>query len=60
MLEPFCFSLDCVDTPGWIDRDGDSCDEYRRYYCHDGASNVGSKYNYPEINCCGCGKENKG
>ena len=40
---------------------GDNCDSYRtNRYCSAGMSMVGEKYNYPELNCCGCENEKQG
>jgi hypothetical protein len=49
----------CTDTPDWSDgRDG--CGGYRQFgWCKDNVAKLsGALYNFPEKNCCGCGKEN--
>ena len=56
----FVLELDSEDTPGWDDGEGEDCAEYRSYYCDPGDSLAGKQYNYPEQNCCGCGKEKQG
>ena len=54
---------DCTDTPLWDDGAfGEDCNTYRTYWCERNAMKpeyefmFGSKSNYPEKNCCGCGK----
>lgn len=58
-------TLACTDTASWNDGYGMSCNHYRTsctdyptYYCCDGkaGSLSGVFYNFPEKNCCGCGK----
>ena len=40
---------------------GDDCGVYRsKGYCGGFGLLVGASYNYPEKNCCGCGKEKQG
>ena len=53
----------CMDTPLWDDGAfGEDCNTYRTYWCERNAMKpeyefmFGSKSNYPEKNCCGCGK----
>ena len=53
----------CMDTPSWDDGAfGEDCKTYRNYWCENNAMKpeyefmFGSKSNYPEKNCCGCGK----
>ena len=62
------FLLACVDTPSWKNnRFGNNwadCDVYARNYCRNGVLNWGGEgikmggkvNNYPEHNCCACGK----
>ena len=52
-----------MDTPLWDDGAfGEDCNTYRTYWCERNAMKpeyefmFGSKSNYPEKNCCGCGK----
>ena len=55
------FIIECVDTPGWDDgsRIKYDCGKYRRVFkCAENL--IGELYNYPEQNCCGCGKERQG
>ena len=53
---------ECVDTPGWDNSRGKTCDEYGRLYCTDGGFKQGHSwiggevFNWPERNCCACGK----
>ena len=55
-------SMPCSDTPGWLNGQDLDCNAYERQWCHEGHANTGSewtlgaKYNYPEDNCCVCGK----
>ena len=59
-------NLDCSDTPEWDNRgdgSGFDCKEYaEKKWCENGAArpghedSLGSKHNYPENNCCVCGK----
>ncbi len=64
---------DCVDTSNWINSNGVNsittgytCHDYEvnHRWCSGGTSTpgnrwmLGSIYNYPEFNCCGCGKGN--
>ena len=59
-------NLDCSDTPEWDnkgDGSGFDCKEYvERNWCENGAArpghedSLGSNHNYPENNCCVCGK----
>jgi hypothetical protein len=51
------FDLDCVDTGYWVNGHGHDCKSYSKRWCENGAAKkLGSKYNYPENNCCVCGK----
>jgi len=51
----------CSDTPGWENPYGYTCSTYEKF-CKDGRAQdgkhwtLGKKYNYPERNCCVCGK----
>ena len=52
----------CVDSAGWTNGKGMSCLRHRDHgYCKKGTVirswAVGSAYNFPERNCCGCGKQ---
>ena len=54
------FSLtECHNTLNWSDNHGNDCESYARYICTNGTIGLGyqggSKYNYPENNCCSCG-----
>ena len=57
----------CTDTPQWTDTDSFTCDGYKTNdWCRNGKAlrhpwestfgGIGSSYNYPEKNCCICGK----
>jgi hypothetical protein len=58
------FCLDCVDTENWNNIVGFTCFEYEviQLWCANGKftpSNNwtgGPQFNYPERNCCACGK----
>ena len=57
------FYLDCVDTASWVNGYGYGCTSYGELsWCENGAAKtgsewtLGSKFNYPENNCCVCGK----
>ena len=59
------FLVKCRDTPNW--NNGNSvftCSVYEANYCKDGGFLPGSEwvggqtYNFPENNCCACGKSN--
>ena len=56
-------NLACVDTGCWTNGHGHGCASYAKQWCQNGAANsgsewtLGSTYNYPEKNCCVCGKE---
>ena len=59
MLNKCHIYLACTDTPSWNDGFGDTCEDYRlRSYCQDNSAGLlaGFAYNFPERNCCGCGK----
>ena len=56
--------LACTDTPSWNDGSGTqhtTCEDYRTKYCWDNSAKslAGVSYNFPEKNCCGCGKGNE-
>ena len=61
---PNYLDLDCVDTGNWDSGKGHDCNSYANTWCQNGAANtgyewtLGSNYNYPENNCCVCGKGN--
>ena len=52
----------CTDTPGWDNGQGFGCEGPLSYtsfgWCAGGtmAAGGGQFYNYPEMNCCACGK----
>jgi hypothetical protein len=49
----------CVDTPNWDNGSGRNCEWYAENRCSDGhynGSTAVSKRNYPNKNCCACGK----
>ena len=59
------FSQACTDTFGWKDKNGNDCQYYqKKNICKDNRINrvassvfiAGSEYNFPELNCCACGK----
>lgn len=53
---------ECVDTPHWKSPHGDDCNAYRNGVCENDGIKLGKEwafgetFNYPERNCCGCGK----
>ena len=53
----------CVDTDSWNNGDDKTCTNYNADYCSGGEFSVasthmaGSNFNFPEDNCCSCGKE---
>ena len=52
------FKIECVDTEGWKGR-GFDCTYFEKYLCRSGRPRYGYgsiSYNYPEENCCACGK----
>jgi len=59
---PFDRMSECVDTAGFDNGWGYGCDYYRKHFCEDDGPKsgsdwvLGSFYNHPENNCCGCGK----
>merc|ERR1719272_1846815 len=54
----------CVNTPGWTNGDAykHPCSNYAKVWCDAGKARAGSewtlgaKWNFPEKNCCVCGK----
>ena len=57
----------CIDDHGWVNKNGQLCSDYTKLgYCkNDEITSLGEPYageenNWPELNCCNCGKENKG
>ena len=52
----------CTDTPGWTNGKNKNCDFYNKKRCKDGTFRKGQKwsiglqFNFPEQNCCSCGK----
>ena len=54
--------LDCADTDSWVNGYEQDCKSYSKRWCENGAAKPGSEwsfgsyYNYPENNCCVCGK----
>ena len=61
MLSALSLSLGCTDTLGWKNQWGDSCWTYSQR-CRDGqffaeSWTQGADYNFPEKNCCACGKK---
>ena len=63
LLNLYRFFTGCTDTSNWNDGQGNGCDDYSKYGCENGAFknnwNGGIYYNYPEQNCCACGKKGK-
>merc|ERR1712014_397181 len=52
---------ECVDTIGWTNGAGHSCEVYRQDWCRDNVfQGVGYFHNYPGRNCCECGKGSAG
>ncbi|CAF3990347.1 unnamed protein product [Adineta steineri] len=66
-----CVSPDCIGTSNWINNNTENrnteeftCDSYEneQLWCSGGTATpgnqwtLGSLFNYPEFNCCGCGK----
>ena len=62
MYLPIYFDSACVDTVSWVNGHGHDCKSYGKQWCENGAAKAGSEwtlgstYNYPENNCCVCGK----
>ena len=64
LMNKFHVYLACTDTPSWNDGigpGGNKCEFYRKEFCRDNSSGrlAGASFNFPEKNCCGCGKGNK-
>ena len=62
-LAPTSAPTDCVDTPGWTNGANRNCASYvSKGWCANGKAKnrqewtLGRTYNYPEHNCCVCGK----
>ena len=61
----FDFYLGCLDSNSWSNGKGHGCDSYATTWCQNGGAKpgnewtLGSKFNYPELNCCVCGKGNR-
>jgi hypothetical protein len=58
-------SAECIDTADWVNDRGYNCDTYKNnYLCINGVigsyTGTGSRWNFPEDNCCVCGKGNQG
>ena len=57
------YKIGCIDTPSWVNGHGYDCNSYGKRWCQDGSAKpgkewtLGAKYNYPENNCCVCGKK---
>ena len=57
------FELECIDTPSWDNGYEKGCKWYAGNACDKGLPRsgvgigFGSSYNFPELNCCACGKE---
>ena len=61
LMNKFHVYLACTDTPSWDDGLGDTCEHYRITFCQDNKVHedlAGASFNFPEKNCCGCGKTN--
>ena len=63
VLIPIVASIQqCEDTPLWKDKSGNTCSYYFNTICLNGLYNrayqnyAGSRFNFPELNCCQCGK----
>ena len=54
--------LDCIDALSWEDGFEETCTDYGNEYCENGRFKTdyehycGSTHNFPEENCCSCGK----
>jgi len=59
---PTTTEIPCTDTPGWSDPSKFTCSDYERLQCSGGQfipgkeDSEGPVNNYPERNCCACGK----
>jgi len=58
----FVAEQESCDTVGWSNGFGYGCADYEKHWCANGVAKVGQAwalgafYNYPEENCCTCGK----
>ena len=71
LLNKWHIHLACTDTSSWNNGNGIhantyTCEYYRTHYCEynsvgslAGVSMAGVDFNFPEKNCCGCGKGNE-
>ena len=62
LLIPFVSTQQCVDTEKWSDNKGKSCSTYAgfcsSYQFKPGFETyAGAINNFPELNCCSCGKK---
>lgn len=49
---------ECIDTPGWTNGEGHTCEMYEQNWCKFGIFwGVASLHNHPDENCCACGKD---
>eukprot|EP00316_Scyphosphaera_apsteinii_P016693 CAMPEP_0119318564 /NCGR_PEP_ID=MMETSP1333-20130426/46800_1 /TAXON_ID=418940 /ORGANISM="Scyphosphaera apsteinii, Strain RCC1455" /LENGTH=195 /DNA_ID=CAMNT_0007324773 /DNA_START=88 /DNA_END=673 /DNA_ORIENTATION=+ len=59
-------SASCVDSPDWQNFSGKTCADYANEWCAGDTFRVGmewtsgGQFNYPEQNCCVCGKPTEG
>jgi hypothetical protein len=62
-LEDINSEPQCQDTLNWDNRAGETCTKYSNSYCAQGEPSAshshlfGINFNYPEKNCCSCGKK---
>mmetsp|Transcript_19774 Transcript_19774/g.60000 ORF Transcript_19774/g.60000 Transcript_19774/m.60000 type:complete len:493 (+) Transcript_19774:103-1581(+) len=55
--------MQCADSAGWDNHSGKGCAAYEAEYCANGRFRAGSEwsggegFNFPERNCCACGKQ---
>ena len=59
------YVLECIDTADWEDDVGFNCEDYKnKLWCENGVARyslvTGSESNFPEDNCCLCGKGKPG
>ena len=52
---------ECEDTPNWSNGQGQSCSDYAETFCidkspKDNVTLFGQDFEFPENNCCACGK----
>ena len=59
-------NVKCTDTPNWKDNHEYGCQYYKKQkICKNGKISengefyAGERYNFPEMNCCECGKSDK-